>query len=147
MTRTSFVANVGGLLGLCMGFSLVSVAEIMYFCIKRHLANARARASAAKAATVNASISARASFRGVANVLKARNKFKLAQRNGATPTNDADNGVSTPATPATLYTPATPARSDVNSGGVEITITTTDASNGANDFDANSSISMGNRYV
>ena len=24
MTRTSFVANVGGLLGLCMGFSLVS---------------------------------------------------------------------------------------------------------------------------
>ena len=36
MTRTSFVANVGGLLGLCMGFSLVSVAEILYFCIKRN---------------------------------------------------------------------------------------------------------------
>jgi hypothetical protein len=35
MTRTSFVANVGGLLGLCMGFSLVSVAEILYFCLKR----------------------------------------------------------------------------------------------------------------
>ena len=35
MTRTSFVANVGGLLGLCMGFSLVSAAEIMYFCCKR----------------------------------------------------------------------------------------------------------------
>ena len=31
MTRTNFVANVGGLLGLCMGFSLVSVAEIIYF--------------------------------------------------------------------------------------------------------------------
>jgi len=29
MTRTSFVANVGGLLGLCMGFSLVSVVEVM----------------------------------------------------------------------------------------------------------------------
>jgi len=28
MTRTSFVANVGGLLGLCMGFSLVSVVEV-----------------------------------------------------------------------------------------------------------------------
>ncbi len=27
MTRTSFVANVGGLLGLCMGFSLVSRGE------------------------------------------------------------------------------------------------------------------------
>ena len=36
MTRTSFVANVGGLLGLCMGFSLVSAAEIMYFCCKRN---------------------------------------------------------------------------------------------------------------
>lgn len=36
MTRTSFVANVGGLLGLCMGFSLVSVAEILYFCFKRN---------------------------------------------------------------------------------------------------------------
>ena len=35
MTRTSFVANVGGLLGLCMGFSLVSVAEILYFGCKR----------------------------------------------------------------------------------------------------------------
>jgi hypothetical protein len=35
MTRTNFVANVGGLLGLCMGFSLVSVAEIVYFCFKR----------------------------------------------------------------------------------------------------------------
>ena len=37
MTRTSFVANVGGLLGLCMGFSLVSVAEILYFCLKRNV--------------------------------------------------------------------------------------------------------------
>ena len=36
MTRISFVANVGGLLGLCMGFSLVSVAEILYFCLKRN---------------------------------------------------------------------------------------------------------------
>ena len=35
MTRTSFIANVGGLLGLCMGFSLVSVAEILYFVCKR----------------------------------------------------------------------------------------------------------------
>lgn len=35
MTRTSFVANVGGILGLCMGFSLVSVAEILYFSLKK----------------------------------------------------------------------------------------------------------------
>ena len=34
-TYTRFVANVGGLLGLCMGFSLVSAAEIMYFCCKK----------------------------------------------------------------------------------------------------------------
>ena len=37
MTITSFVANVGGLLGLCMGFSLVSVAEMVYFCVKQKL--------------------------------------------------------------------------------------------------------------
>lgn len=36
MTRTSFVANVGGLLGLCMGFSMVSIAEILYFVFKRN---------------------------------------------------------------------------------------------------------------
>ena len=29
MTRTSFVANVGGLLGLCMGFSLVRSASLL----------------------------------------------------------------------------------------------------------------------
>ena len=28
----SFVANTGGLLGLCMGFSLVSVFEIVFHC-------------------------------------------------------------------------------------------------------------------
>ena len=37
VTVTSFVANVGGLLGLCMGFSLVSVVEILYFSIKEKL--------------------------------------------------------------------------------------------------------------
>jgi hypothetical protein len=37
MTRTRFVANVGGLLGLCMGFSFVSLAEIIYFCLKRNV--------------------------------------------------------------------------------------------------------------
>ena len=34
MTVTRFVANVGGLLGLSMGFSLVSVVELLYFVIK-----------------------------------------------------------------------------------------------------------------
>ncbi len=28
-----FVANTGGLLGLCMGFSLVSAFEIVYHCL------------------------------------------------------------------------------------------------------------------
>ena len=37
VTVTSFVANVGGLLGLCMGFSLVSVVEMVYFCVKEKL--------------------------------------------------------------------------------------------------------------
>ena len=37
MTVTSFVANVGGLLGLCMGFSLVSVVEMVYFVIKEKI--------------------------------------------------------------------------------------------------------------
>lgn len=31
------MANVGGLLGLCMGFSLVSVVEMVYFGIKEKL--------------------------------------------------------------------------------------------------------------
>ena len=37
VTVTSFVANVGGLLGLCMGFSLVSVVEMVYFVIKEKI--------------------------------------------------------------------------------------------------------------
>ena len=32
ITIISFVANTGGLLGLCMGFSLVSVFEIIFHC-------------------------------------------------------------------------------------------------------------------
>ena len=48
MTRTSFVANVGGLLGLCMGFSLVSVAEIFYFCLKRNAPCSRQKSATKK---------------------------------------------------------------------------------------------------
>lgn len=40
VTVTSFVANVGGLLGLCMGFSLVSVVEMLYFVIKEKICGA-----------------------------------------------------------------------------------------------------------
>ena len=32
-TKTDYIANSGGLLGLCMGFSLVSAAEIVYHCV------------------------------------------------------------------------------------------------------------------
>ena len=31
MTTTTFIANIGGMLGLCMGFSFVSLVEILYF--------------------------------------------------------------------------------------------------------------------
>ena len=33
VTKTAYIANSGGLLGLCMGFSLVSAAEILYHCL------------------------------------------------------------------------------------------------------------------
>ena len=33
ITKTDYIANSGGLLGLCMGFSLVSAAEILYHCL------------------------------------------------------------------------------------------------------------------
>ncbi len=29
-TRTSYIANSGGILGLCMGFSLMSAAEVIF---------------------------------------------------------------------------------------------------------------------
>ena len=32
MTFTNYVANTGGLLGLCLGFSFISVVEIFYWC-------------------------------------------------------------------------------------------------------------------
>ena len=32
MTFTSYVANTGGLLGLCLGFSFISGVEILYWC-------------------------------------------------------------------------------------------------------------------
>ena len=32
MSRISYIASSGGLLGLCMGFSFVSLAEILYHC-------------------------------------------------------------------------------------------------------------------
>ena len=31
MTLIIFIANLGGMLGLCMGFSLVSIIEIMFY--------------------------------------------------------------------------------------------------------------------
>ena len=32
MSRIAYIASSGGLLGLCMGFSFVSLAEILYHC-------------------------------------------------------------------------------------------------------------------
>ena len=31
MTLDTLIANLGGMMGLCMGFSLVSLVEIVYF--------------------------------------------------------------------------------------------------------------------
>ena len=31
MSTTSFIADIGGMLGLCMGFSFVTLLEIVYF--------------------------------------------------------------------------------------------------------------------
>ena len=37
MTTTAFLANTGGLLGLCLGFSVISLAELVYhFLLKRY---------------------------------------------------------------------------------------------------------------
>ena len=33
MSSTTFLSNVGGLLGLCLGFSVLSLVEIIYFII------------------------------------------------------------------------------------------------------------------
>ena len=32
ITFTTFVGNLGGILGLCLGFSLVSLVEVIYHC-------------------------------------------------------------------------------------------------------------------
>ena len=34
MTWITWIANTGGLMGLCMGMSFVSIAEIIYYCCK-----------------------------------------------------------------------------------------------------------------
>jgi hypothetical protein len=39
--RTDFLANCGGLLGLFMGVSLISILEIFYFCTIRLACNLR----------------------------------------------------------------------------------------------------------
>ena len=31
MSLATFIANIGGMLGLCLGFSFVSIAEICFF--------------------------------------------------------------------------------------------------------------------
>lgn len=40
---TDFLANCGGLLGLFMGFSLLSIVEIIYYCTLRLICNLRTR--------------------------------------------------------------------------------------------------------
>jgi hypothetical protein len=32
MTILSFIGNAGGLLGLCMGLSMISIVEIIFYC-------------------------------------------------------------------------------------------------------------------
>ena len=33
MTATTMIANLGGMLGLCMGFSLISIMEIIFLAL------------------------------------------------------------------------------------------------------------------
>lgn len=40
---TDFLANVGGLLGLFMGVSMISFVELVYFCTVRLISNLRMR--------------------------------------------------------------------------------------------------------
>lgn len=54
---TDFLANCGGLLGLFMGFSLLSIVEVVYYCTLRLACNLyRRRRAAAKLATVRRTI-------------------------------------------------------------------------------------------
>ena len=39
LTFTSFVSQIGGLLGLCLGFSMVSIVELLYWCSYRLIMN------------------------------------------------------------------------------------------------------------
>ena len=39
LTFTSFVSQIGGLLGLCLGFSMVSIVELIYWCSYRLIMN------------------------------------------------------------------------------------------------------------
>lgn len=48
--RTDFLANCGGLLGLFMGFSLLSVVEVVYYCTLRLFCNLRRRRAAKRKA-------------------------------------------------------------------------------------------------
>ena len=39
MTETDFLSNIGGLFGLCLGFSIISLAEVFYWFIIRMAKN------------------------------------------------------------------------------------------------------------
>ena len=39
MTFTTYIANTGGLLGLCLGFSFLSAIEILYWCTRFTIVN------------------------------------------------------------------------------------------------------------
>lgn len=48
--RTDFLANCGGLLGLFMGFSLLSIVEVVYYCTLRLACNLQRRRQAKRTA-------------------------------------------------------------------------------------------------
>ena len=75
----AFVANTGGLLGLCMGFSLVSVFEIVY-----HMVGAFRKWTMAKygATTTTAATSRTASLNGGPHgESKSQKNIKKSQKN------------------------------------------------------------------
>lgn len=51
-TVTDFIAKVGGLLGLFLGISALSIVEILYFALFRHLRSEQDKSSSEAAPTI-----------------------------------------------------------------------------------------------
>lgn len=55
---TDFIANVGGLLGLFMGVSLLSIVEIFYFCTIRWIYRLKGQRGGSRGSMLNGTVEA-----------------------------------------------------------------------------------------